>query len=151
MALFTIRIETPLPAPVAWRRILDVHRHGEVVPLTTMTGDALYAAELVPGSRFVARTGVGPLAVDDAMVVDEITEPTDETAGLARIRKEGSVVHGWIELTVTPRDHGGSVVQWVQQISVAGVPGLAGPVTAAVAKAAYGQSLRRLLELDPSD
>lgn len=151
MALFTIRIETPLAAPVAWERILDVHRHAEVVPLTSMNGDALYAAELVPGSRFVGRTGIGPIAFDDPMVVDEITPPSSTTPGLARIRKEGNVVRGWIELTVTPREHGGSLVQWVQQITVIGVPNLAGPVTAAIAKAAYGQALKRLLETDPAD
>jgi hypothetical protein len=146
MALFTVRIDTPLPAPVAWERVLDVHAHGEVVPFTTMRGDALYAAELVPGSRFVAHTGVGPLAFDDAMVVDEISPPTGDEAGVARIRKEGNVVRGWIELTVTPRSHDGSTVEWVQQISVRGVPSLAGPVTGAIARAAYGQTLRRLLE-----
>ena len=108
----------------------------------------MYAAELVPGSRFVARTGVGPLAFDDPMVVDELSPPTVDEPGLARIRKEGNVVRGWIELTVTPRDHGGSIVEWVQQISVWGVPGVAGPVTAAVARAAYGQALQRLLERD---
>lgn len=148
MALFTIRIETPLPAPVAWKRILDVHRHGEVVPLTSVRGDALYAAQLVAGSRFVARTGVGPLAVDDRMVVDEITPPVDGAPGIARIRKEGKIIRGWIELTVTPSVHGGSVVEWVQQISVWGVPDVAGAVTAAVARAAYGQALKSLLELD---
>jgi hypothetical protein len=146
MALFTIRLETPLPAPVAWERVLDVHAHGEVVPFTTMSGDAMYAAELVPGSRFVARTGVGPLAFDDPMVVDEITPPTADEPGVARIRKEGKVIRGWIELTVTPRSRGGSTVEWVQQISVRGVPAVAGPVTGAVAQAAYGQALRRLLD-----
>lgn len=148
MAVFTVRIDTPLPAPVAWERILDVHRHGEVVPFTTVRGDALYAAELVPGSRFVARTGLGPLGFDDAMVVDEITSPTDQSAGLARIRKEGTVIRGWIELTVTPGTSGGSRVEWVQQISVVGVPEVASPVAAAVARAAYGRALRRLLESD---
>lgn len=148
MSLFTIRIETPLSAPIAWERILDIHAHGEVVPFTRMRGDAMYAAELVPGSRFVARTGVGPLAFDDPMVVDELSPPTVDEPGLVRIRKEGNVVRGWIELTVTPRDHGGSIVEWVQQISVWGVPGVAGPVTAAVARAAYGQALQRLLERD---
>lgn len=145
MALFTIRVETPLPAPIAWQRILDVHRHGEVVPLTTMRGESLYAAQLVPGTRFVAHTGLGPVGFDDPMVIDEISPPTEAAAGVARIRKEGNVVRGWIELTVTPRTQGGSVVEWVQQISVAGIPGIASPVTATVARAAYGQTLRRLL------
>lgn len=148
MALFTIRLESPLPAPEAWERILDVHAHGEVVPFTTMRGDAMYAAELVPGSRFVARTGLGPLGFDDPMVVDEVSPPADDEPGVARIRKEGGVIRGWIELTVTPRSHGGSLVEWVQQISVRGVPRAAGPVTAAVARAAYGQALRRLLDRD---
>jgi carbon monoxide dehydrogenase subunit G len=144
MASFSLRLEPTLPAAEAWRRVLDLRGHTEVIPLTTVTGEAMTADDLVEGSRFVARTGVGPVGFDDVMVVDAITPPTLERAGEARIRKEGKVVRGSIDLRVTPAP-AGSVVEWSQQIEVRGVPRALGPVVARVARTAYGTALRRLL------
>lgn len=144
MATFTIRLDPPLPAPEAWRRILDLHGHTAVIPLTTVTGAAMTAGALVEGSRFVARTGVGPVGFDDVMVVDEITQPSADRAGRARIRKEGKVVRGSIDLAVTPQASG-SRVEWSQQIGVRGVPRVLDPVVALVARLAYGTALERLL------
>src|SRR6478609_11154301 len=72
MADFEVHLDSPLSAPEAWRRILDLRAHTAVIPLTTVTGAALSAAELGPGSRFVARTGLGPIGFDDTMVVESI-------------------------------------------------------------------------------
>ena len=148
MAHFAVRILTPLSAAEAWARVLDLRAHSAVIPLTTLAGDTLYAAGLVPGSRFVARTAVGPIGFDDMMVVDEVTQPSDGHGAWARIRKEGNVVRGLIELTVTPSGTG-SLVEWSQDISVRCVPGVLGPVVARVARAAYGTTLRRLLARTP--
>src|SRR3954467_2212835 len=98
MAHFEIRLDSPLGAPEAWRRILDLHAQTAIIPLTTVTGSAMTADELRPGSRVVGRTGLGPLGFDDVMVVDSITAPTEERPGQARIHKEGKVVRGSIEL-----------------------------------------------------
>ncbi|MEO6996737.1 MAG: SRPBCC family protein [Terracoccus sp.] len=144
MAHFEIRIDSPLSAPDAWARILDLRAHSLVIPLTTVTGETLDAAGLTPGSRFNARTGLGPLGFDDPMVVDELTQPSENTKGYARIRKEGSLVRGDIELTVTPAGNG-SVVVWSQRIDVRYVPAFADPVTALVGKAAYGTTVKKLL------
>lgn len=144
MAHFEIRIDSGLPAPLAWRRILDLRAHTAVIPFTTVTGDTLDAAALTPGSRFTARTSVGRLGVDDVMVVDGITAPTGTSAGCARIHKEGGSIGGSIELTVTPHE-GGSRVVWRQDIDVRHVPGLADPVVARVARAVYASTLRKLL------
>jgi hypothetical protein len=148
VAHFAVRILSPLPAAEAWSRVLDLRAHSAVIPLTIVTGDALYAAGLAPGSRFVARTAVGPIGFDDRMVVDEITQPLDGSGGWARIRKEGKVIRGLIELSVTPSGDG-SLVEWSQDIFVAGVPGLLDPVVAGVARAAYGMTLRKLLARTP--
>lgn len=149
VAHFDVRILSPLPADEAWARILDLNAHSAVIPLTTLTGDTLYAAGLVPGSRFVARTALGPVGFDDRMVVDEITQPTERDGASARIRKEGRAIRGIIHLTVTPVADG-SRVEWSQDISVRGVPRALDPVVARVAWAAYGSTLRRLLARTPA-
>ena len=144
MASFSVRLEPTLPAPEAWRRVLDLRAHTAVIPLTTVTGAALTADELGPGSRFVARTGLGRVAFDDVMVVDDLTPATDDSTGTARIHKEGKVVRGWIELHVAPAPLG-STVEWSQQIEVRGVPRALDPLVARVARTAYASTLRRLL------
>ena len=144
MAHFEIHIDSPLTAPDAWARILNLRAHSVVIPLTTVTGETLDAAGLAPGSRFNARTGLGPLGFDDPMVFDEVEQPSEAARGHARIRKEGSLVRGDIELTVTPAAIG-SVVVWSQRIDVRYVPAFADPVTALVARAAYGTTVKKLL------
>src|SRR4051812_42117897 len=101
MAHFEVHLGSTLPAPEVWRRVLDLRGHTAVIPFTTVTGTAMTADELVAGSRFVARTGLGPLGFDDIMVVDEISPPTADRAGEARIHKEGRLVRGSIDLVVT--------------------------------------------------
>lgn len=144
MAHFDIRIESSVPAPTAWGKVLDLRAHSDLIPLTSVTGEALEASDLRPGSRFTARTGVGPLAVHDRMVVESIEQPSMGAVGTARIRKHGRVIQGVMDLTVTPRE-GGSTIEWSQDIDVKGVPARAAPVVAAVARAAYAMVLKRLL------
>ena len=73
-----------------------------------------------------------------------MTQPTDTAAGRALIRKEGNLIRGQIELTITARP-GGSTVVWSQDIEVNHVPGLADPVSARVGRAAYASTLKKLL------
>ncbi|WP_404390252.1 SRPBCC family protein [Humibacillus xanthopallidus] len=144
MAAFDVHLDTDLPAAEAWRRVLDLRGHSEVIPLTTVTGEQMEAAALVPGSRFVGRTALGPVGFDDVMVVDSIEQPTDGSGGRARIHKQGKVIRGTIDLRVTP--HGPtSTVDWSQQISVRWVPRVAEPVVARVARTAYRKALVELL------
>jgi hypothetical protein len=144
VGVFLVVVDVDLAAGEAWRRVLDLRMHSRVIPLTTVTGDALSADELGRGSRFVARTALGPMGFDDPMVVDDIREPAGGGAGVARIHKEGKVIRGWIELRVTPLASG-SRVEWDQDIRVRWVPTLLEPVAAQVARAAYGTAIRRLL------
>lgn len=147
MARFRVRVETALPAEEAWRRVLDLRAHDELIPLTRVTSGLVAADDLRPGSRFVARTALGPVGFDDRMVVDEITPPVGLEPGLARIRKEGRVIRGSIELRLAPLPSG-SVVDWQQEIGVWGVPRALGWLTAGASRAAYGMALRRLLAHD---
>jgi hypothetical protein len=147
MAGFRVLLTTALPAAEAWRRVLDLRAHDRLIPLTRISSGMAAADDLRPGSRFVARTGLGPLGFDDRMVVDELTPPAGQDPGLARIRKEGKVVRGSIELRVSPQVTG-SVVDWRQEIRVWGMPRALGWVTAGASRAAYGMALRRLLAHD---
>ncbi len=144
MARFELTIVSPLTAPEAWRRILDLRAHSEVTPLTTVSGPALDTSELTPGARFVAHTGLGPLGFDDLMVFDAYTPPTEHDLGVARIRKEGRAVTGHITLRVAPT-HDGCVVTWKQRIGVRGIPSTLDAVVARVAAAAYRRTLEELL------
>jgi hypothetical protein len=144
MARFEVTIDSPLPAPEAWRRVLDLRTHGAVIPLTTVSGEVLEPTRLRAGTRFVARTGLGPIGFDDPMVIESYAPPTAHDPGIARIRKEGNVVTGRITLRVTPSATG-SVVGWRQRIRVRGVPDVFGPVVARLAEAAYRRALEELL------
>ncbi len=144
---FSVVLESELAATEAWRRVLDLRMHTRVIPLTTVRGSALSAESLAVGSRFVARTALGPVGFDDAMTVDEITQPRDGSPGVARIHKEGKVIRGTIVLRVSPRPRG-STVEWRQEIRVWGIPALLHPAVAAIARQAYAAALRRLLARD---
>ncbi|MGO4597191.1 SRPBCC family protein [Terrabacter sp. 2RAF25] len=144
MARFTVTVETELPAEEAWRRLFDLRAHTRAIPLTTLRGEVLTADGLRAGSRFVARTAVGPVGFDDRMVVDEIVPPQSGGAGSTRIRKEGNVVRGQIDVVVAPTA-GGSRVEWEQVIRVRPLPALLDPVVALVARLAYATTIRRLL------
>jgi len=144
MARFEMTLVSSLPAPEAWRRILDLRAHSEVIPLTTVSGDALDASHLMPGAQFVARTGLGPFGFDDVMVIQSYAPPTEHDAGVAHIRKEGRAVTGHITLRVAPTADG-CVVTWKQRIGVLGVPGFADVAVARVARSAYRRTLVELL------
>ncbi|MGN6754041.1 MAG: hypothetical protein ACTHJJ_15970, partial [Intrasporangium sp.] len=133
MAHIAVRLRAPVAARVAWERILDLQAQEEVIPFTTVrrspspaqdpavpgagggstgTRAASTVPELRVGTRFVGRTAWGPVWFDDPMVVEALRPPTDERPGFARIRKEGTVVRGWIDHTVTGEGPASSRVLW---------------------------------------
>ncbi len=117
---FEITRRTTRSAADAWARLTDWERHTGLIPFTTVSltsGPAEGA-----GSRFNARTAVGPIRFDDEMEVTHWTPPTDRGPGVCRIVKRGRTVVGWAVLTVTP-DGSGSVVTWHEEANFR----LAGP------------------------
>ncbi|HYJ74105.1 MAG TPA: SRPBCC family protein, partial [Kineosporiaceae bacterium] len=73
MARFTAVVDTPAPPERTWKALTDWPSHGRWVPLTRVT--VLTPSASGVGARFVGRTGLGPLAVDDPMEVVEWREP----------------------------------------------------------------------------
>jgi hypothetical protein len=142
---FSISRRTSLSAVEAWARLTDWSAHSGLIPFTVVTLDP----DLPPvgvGSRFVARTSMGPLSFDDPMEVTFWEPPTQNRAGMCRIVKRGTVVVGWAVLTVEPDPYGGGcTVMWQEQADVrrAG-PLLRGP-NALVGKAVFSRLLNQLL------
>ena len=152
MARFTVRVRAPIPAEEAWERVLDLGAQEAIIPFTTVRrvpapgDDPPSGGGLRVGTRFVGRTALGPIGFDDPMVVETLRRPRGDVPGFARIRKEGRVIGGWIDLTVASKGPGSSRVQWSQAIAVRGVPRVLDPIVSVVARAAYGWAIRRLLQ-----
>lgn len=145
MAQFTLKVPTALPPEQAWAAVWNLRRHQEVIPFTTLTGDALAAADLAPGSRFTARTALGPAGFDDVMTVTAFEMPGSLGLGMARVEKSGKLVLGQIDAIVEPTP-AGSLVTWTQHIQIAGVPAIFDAAVGRAASIAYGRTLRQLLK-----
>ena len=73
------------------------------------------------GARFVGRTGIGPLAIDDPMEDTAWVPPTATTPGRCELRKLGRVVLGTASFDVAAVDGDRSLVVWDEDVEVAPV------------------------------
>ncbi|MEU6223625.1 SRPBCC family protein [Streptomyces sp. NPDC047042] len=143
MVDFLLERTVPLPLDEAWRRLTDWPRHASVVPLTRVK--VLTDPPTHVGTVFVARSGVGPLAVDDPMEVTVWRPPTDDSPGLCRLEKRGRVVLGWAEIEVRPGPGGRSRVLWREELRVRLLPSLFDRPLAGAARHVFGRAANRLL------
>lgn len=142
MVLIRLERVTPLPAEQAWLRLTDWPRHADAVPLTEVA--VLTPPPTGVGTVFVARSGVGPLAVDDPMEVVAWRPPT-----LCRLAKRGRVVTGWAEIEVRPHGEERSHVVWREDLSVSLLPGFFDRPLGSVARRMFGRTMDRLLRPGP--
>ena len=142
MALILIERRTLLPAPEAWRRVTDWRRHGTYVPLTTITVDP--PEPVGPGTRIVARTGLGPAAFDDPMEIVRWEPATEDSPGVCRLEKRGSVVLGWAQIEVRPWRTGSRIV-WREEARVRGLPRFCDGPTGVVGRRVFGRVVSELL------
>ncbi|MBO7934690.1 MULTISPECIES: SRPBCC family protein [Streptomyces] len=143
MVTFQLERTVPLPLEEAWRRLTEWHRHGDVVPLTRIT--VVTPPPTREGTVFVARTGVGPLAVDDRMEVTVWCPPEGDEPGLCRLEKRGRIVRGWAEIEVRPGPGGRARVIWREELRVRPLPSAADPLLGSASRRMYGQAVNRLL------
>ncbi|MFE8011623.1 SRPBCC family protein [Streptomyces antibioticus] len=143
MVTFQLERTVPLPLEEAWRRLTEWHRHGDVVPLTRIT--VVTPPPTREGTVFVARTGVGPLAVDDRMEVTVWCPPEGDEPGLCRLEKRGRIVRGWAEIEVRPGPGGRARVIWREELRVRPLPSAADPLLGSFSRRMYGQAVNRLL------
>lgn len=90
------------PAERVWAALVDWPRHGDWVPLTTIT--VLTPSVTGVGARFVARTALPgtPVGVDDVMEVTAWQPPQGGAPGRCEVVKQGRVVSGRAVFEVHP-------------------------------------------------
>lgn len=130
---FEIDLLVPGHPEDVWVRLWDLGRHTAAVPLTTVHGGSLG-----PDATFTARTGVGPVAVDDDMHVLEWEPPHH-----AVVDKTGRVLRGTIEVDLRPAG-ADTRLRWRQRFGAAGVPDALARLAAPAVRAAYLRALRRI-------
>lgn len=143
---FTFEVTTPLSPDQAWRRIVDVSSHGQVVPFTTGRGPS--PDEATVGSRYVARTALGPIGFDDVMLVVIL-----EAGRRVVFDKVGRLLGGTVEVELRPDGPTGARVRWRQSIELPWVPRALRPVAnlvlrvlAPVICAGYRRVVTKLLD-----
>ncbi|WP_415948876.1 SRPBCC family protein [Streptomyces sp. KLOTTS4A1] len=142
MSEFRIAHRTPLPVPEAWRRVTDWERHAALIPFTRTT--VLTDGPNRAGTRFVARTGLGPLGFDDPMEITLWQPPSP--AARCRLSKTGTALTGWAEIEVHPAVRGtGSYVVWCEDLRLARLPRFLDEPTARAGRVVFGYALRRIL------
>ncbi|MFY1679399.1 MULTISPECIES: SRPBCC family protein [unclassified Streptomyces] len=145
MVTFFLERTAPLPPREAWRRITRWHHHGATVPLTRVT--VVTPPPSGPGTRIVARTGLGPIGFDDPMDVTTWRPPDGDRPGLCRLEKRGRLVTGWAELEVRPAPGDRSRVGWREEVEVRGFPSALDGLVARSGRALFGREVDRLLRL----
>lgn len=140
---FTVELRTDLTPDEALRRVLDLRRHDRIIPFTRVN-PPLGADALAPGTRFTARTSLGPLGFDDPM---QITTLSFAPAG-ATIEKLGRIIGGSIAVDVVASADG-SLVRWRQTVQMPWLPKALLPVATRVLRGGYRRVLVRLLSSDP--
>ncbi|MFH7599711.1 SRPBCC family protein [Streptomyces racemochromogenes] len=143
MPAFSLERTPPLAPAEAWRRLTQWPRHADVVPLTSI--EVLTAPPTREGTRFVARSGVGPVAFDDVMEVTVWRPPVGDEPGLCRLEKRGRVVLGWAEIEVRPGPGGSSRVVWREELRVRFLPRLFDRVLNRTARLMFGRAATLLL------
>ncbi|MFD8011849.1 SRPBCC family protein [Streptomyces sp. NPDC058955] len=148
MSRFRVVRSAPVGPEEAWRRLTDWPAHGRQVPLTRTT--VLTPGPSGPGTRFTARTGLGPLGFDDPMEVVRWEPPRGGLPGVCRLEKYGRLVRGWAEIEVTAAA-GGARVVWTEELAVRGVPRVLDGVLARAGRVVFGRALDGLLTPRPSN
>ncbi|MFB9512824.1 hypothetical protein [Streptomyces purpureus] len=142
MSVFVVERRTAMSAAEAWERVTDWSAHAAGVPLTR-------ARTVTPGppglgSRFVVRTGVGRLGVDDPMEVVRWEPPSAGRPGVCRLAKRGRVVLGRAEITVYAEGSGARVV-WEEALRLRGLPRLFDPALRRAGRLLFGRALAGVL------
>ncbi|MEW2619347.1 SRPBCC family protein [Streptomyces sp. NPDC048106] len=143
MPTFSLTRTVPLPLDEAWRRVTEWPRHARAVPLTRIR--VLTPGPTGVGTRFTARSGIGPLAFDDTMEVILWRPPVGGEGGLCRLEKRGRVILGWARIEVRPGPGGGSRVVWREELRVRFLPRAFDAVVTRTARTVFGRGLNRLL------
>lgn len=133
---FSLQVQVPASATAVWAALTAWETHGEWIPMTRVR---ILSGDGGLGTRFVARTGIGPLALDDVMVVTSF----DVAARAASVEKVGRLT-GSADFRISEDRPGASLVHWSEAVRVPGLPRFLAPIVARVGALAFRVSLQRL-------
>ena len=133
---FTVDAPLDASASAAWAELVDWHGHGAWIPATTVR---ILEGDGGVGTRFVARSGLGPVGFDDHMTVTEL----DPVALRAVVAKTGPLLLGTAGFTVVGTNTG-CVVRWFEDVTVAKVPQALVPLVQPIAEASFRGAFARL-------
>ena len=119
-----------------WDALADWTGHSAWIPATTVR---ILEGDGGLGTRFVARTGFGPLAFDDNMTVIEFDHATTH----AVVEKTGPLLKGSAGFRIEPHENGCRLI-WFETVAVPLLPQFLAPVVAAVGKLLFSVSLNQL-------
>jgi uncharacterized protein YndB with AHSA1/START domain len=146
VATFAVQRDVAAPARQVWDLVTNWPAHGRWVPLTRVRVTSGGRTGGV-GTRFVGRTGLGPVGFDDPMEVVRWQPPGaggDDDVAVCTVRKRGRLLLGWAEVRVTPLGAGRCRLRWMEDVAVAPVrfTRWADPLVAALGRLAFGAVLR---------
>jgi hypothetical protein len=146
VAEFRVCVHARATARDVWDLVTDWPAHSRFVPLTTVTRTRWDGGPGL-GDRFVGRTGVGPLAIDDPMEVVEWSPPAGGGTGRCTLAKLGGVVLGRATIEVEPTGASACRVCWYENVEIAPVrlTRFAAPLVAVVGAGAFGRVLRAMV------
>lgn len=133
---FQLRREFDCAPATLWQALSDWRSHGEWIPATRVQ---VLAGDGGVGTRFVARTGIGPIGFDDNMTVTEF----DSSRRRAEVRKTGPLLLGSAGFEVEATTDG-SALYWHEEVRVPLLPKALVPSVAFIGRALFGQALGRL-------
>jgi Polyketide cyclase / dehydrase and lipid transport len=123
VARITAVTDVAAPASRAWQLVTDWPSHGRWVPLTTVRVIEAGAGGRGVGTRFVGRTGLGPIGFDDPMTVTAFVPPSGDlhgdAVGRCDVDKLGEVVRGTAWFEVQPVDSHRCRITWGEDVEIA--------------------------------
>jgi hypothetical protein len=137
----TVSVEVDAPAQHTWDVVTDWERQGEWMPQTTVVVDSDAGAGGV-GTTLTARSGFGPLAIVDPMVV-EIWQPPHR----CEVRHLGAVVTGRGVFTVESLGSDRSRFTWEEVLDSTGPRRILDAASGPASKALLSVAVRRLARL----
>ncbi|CAN5425889.1 hypothetical protein BH23ACT6_BH23ACT6_22980 [soil metagenome] len=148
MGTFDLARRVPASGRHTFDVFSDFRAHGDYIPLTTITADE---GPIGVGWRFTARSGLGPAALVDKMVVSVWNPPHE-----FRIEKLGPMLDGWAHAYFTAEGADTRVV-WRERIVARPAPlgrGL-GPVLDPLNRRMFARALdkmaARAAQIQPGD
>ena len=138
---FEVRTSFDASPRKVWDELIDWKGHEAWIPATRVSvapGDPTSV-----GAEFTAFSGYRPLVLEDRMRVVRCDWDDERSTGDCDVEKLGPVLRGRAAFTVKP-EGAGSVVVWIEDVTVPRTPSFAAPIVAKLGAIGFRIAMRRL-------